>query len=843
MPHDGQYEVRFVINCATKVRIFGAASVRTMPTLVRLCLNNEQQLTIHQNKIHTSLTNTINMPTGHQFLVGDLVEVDKERRFTGQDSEGGRGFLCSVDVENATAKVRYVVDRHTSPRVAFNRMKKALIATVGRTNNNENADAITPSLMSLEPSARRLFQPLPTRANNISPRASTTKTTRDLVNEMNSYNARSATDHPVLEYMEVTGKRKGKGWLRQADAKLSGRQLAAPMKRPPHLSKEEKQLLLNLRNALRGTVRRYVDNPTFLLAEAWGVSKRTINNIDKQSMSSREMQTERKRRHDAGTSIFTSCKKMKATLSPFAVFLKTMRRESRGELLSHSSLKAQWTGMSNDDKEQYEHIAADLQQRGQHLADDVTVLLRKTRGSISWRRLATELSGGPGQIQIVSPKATMKYIMGLQGSKYVATTIRPLLNKCSRQRRFKWPISFWLFWNNAKLLAQKVQVLLVHMDEKWALGIVGRRNNKSVPALGVEPLNTTVHHKSHIPKVMVIATTGFLPHDNNMASGGVAIKVSLTRVGRMKKADKDSYRRVYKDDGSFHYPNLPENLLRKKGTEYFQSLDITGSSEGTDAKPKFSLLKFFLETEIPALESVVAALQAKEPSRRFVVRYQMDGAGPHQDRRLLDTLQQEFAERQWMMKFQPANSPLTNVKDACIFPAMSKRVSQEQSMLFGGRAMQQEEIWKTVVDTWETMPLETIARSYTAHHQVVNAIANCKGGDEFTKEHKALHFGIRQHCTPYYEGEATEASGVQVWDEILVDPDIADAVQATAFRYEKPDTSGYDVLEHLNEAESSFLYENLPRNSGNWQDIAAELMSRYMESEADDDLSHDELVF
>ena len=75
--------------------------------------------------------------------------------------------------------------------------------------------------------------------------------------------------------------------------------------------------------------------------------------------------------------------------------------------------------------------------------------------------------------------------------------------------------------------------------------------------------------------------------------------VSLVRVGKMVKATKDSYKRVYKDDGSYHYPKIPVNKLRSKGEEYFQSCEITGSAEGNDKSPKMSLISAYRDVIIP----------------------------------------------------------------------------------------------------------------------------------------------------------------------------------------------------------------------------------------------------
>jgi hypothetical protein len=46
------------------------------------------------------------------------------------------------------------------------------------------------------------------------------------------------------------------------------------------------------------------------------------------------------------------------------------------------------------------------------------------------------------------------------------------------------------------LLAPGVQTVLMHMDEKWFFAIVVRRNNKSVPFLGVAPVHQTASRKA-----------------------------------------------------------------------------------------------------------------------------------------------------------------------------------------------------------------------------------------------------------------------------------------------------------------------------------------------------------
>ena len=88
----------------------------------------------------------------------------------------------------------------------------------------------------------------------------------------------------------------------------------------------------------------------------------------------------------------------------------------------------------------------------------------------------------------------------------------------------------------------------------------------------------------------MICAVGFLPHENNFRKGGEGKKIAFTRCGGMAIAKKDSWRQVYSKDGSYTYPHIPGNLIRAKGSEYFQNREVTGSREqDKDGNLKFPL--------------------------------------------------------------------------------------------------------------------------------------------------------------------------------------------------------------------------------------------------------------
>jgi hypothetical protein len=74
-----------------------------------------------------------------------------------------------------------------------------------------------------------------------------------------------------------------------------------------------------------------------------------------------------------------------------------------------------------------------------------------------------------------------------------------------------------------------------------------------------------------------------------LQKGGEAHTIDITQCGGMIEAQKDTSKRVYWDDGSYHYPKLAKNHLRKKGQKYFEIWEITGSKKMNKMTRKFAL--------------------------------------------------------------------------------------------------------------------------------------------------------------------------------------------------------------------------------------------------------------
>ena len=278
-------------------------------------------------------------------------------------------------------------------------------------------------------------------------------------------------------------------------------------------------------------------------------------------------------------------------------------------------------------------------------------------------------------------------------------------------------------------------------------------------------------------KEMYICVTAFvLENGNDIRRGGIAVPISMVRVGKMMQATKDSYKRVYKPDGSYHYPQNPENRLREKGEWYFKSLELTGSSEGTSKKPKISLLKTYKDIIIPDIERKVVERFSNNGTRKVIVLKQEDGAGLHNDKTYLDEMHKEFWDKRGWMNFnQSSQSPTFNVHDSCVFPMLSKAVSREQALLFGSTLLKGEQLHDTVMKVWnDEANLGAIARAFASHWQIVCAAMFHKGDNDYLKEKGGLSFGIRKTFVTNRNGDgiipvtlAPEHEGATLTGELL----------------------------------------------------------------------------
>jgi hypothetical protein len=132
--------------------------------------------------------------------------------------------------------------------------------------------------------------------------------------------------------------------------------------------------------------------------------------------------------------------------------------------------------------------------------------------------------------------------------------------------------------------------------------------------------------------------------------------------------------------------------------------------------------------------------------------------------------------------------------------------------------LESEDLWSVVQQCWRGFLEETIARAFAGHHQIVNAIASCHGGDEFTKEHNGLHCGIRKHFVPYFEEGGTQPAGVEVVSSLE-----GATMDAIELKYSVPDLLEEETgvsLKDLSEQELQFLQDHLEQGSALWEEVS-----------------------
>jgi hypothetical protein len=108
--------------------------------------------------------------------------------------------------------------------------------------------------------------------------------------------------------------------------------------------------------------------------------------------------------------------------------LQKKRRENPGERLTTEELDSARRNASPQTIKVANHEAQNLLNRGPHLVNAIYNVLSITNGTITWRQLTTQVSGGDGQVRPFSEKTVREFVMGLPGSSYTSTRIFPLVS-------------------------------------------------------------------------------------------------------------------------------------------------------------------------------------------------------------------------------------------------------------------------------------------------------------------------------------------------------------------------------------------------------------------------------
>ena len=595
--------------------------------------------------------------------------------------------------------------------------------------------------------------------------------------------------HPLIEYFKSNNLNKEKAWFSEIIKKHYYHSNNNIDPNPSSWKEKQRSIFFTCTSVLSGISSKntsYFNGWTKILGHSFGVNKNHFARINA-SFIENDFSLARKKCSDTGSSIFNSPKKRKATFTSYNMYKKATYKEYRPyhEKIPEETIHLGFQNLDSEDRQYFDDVAQLNSDRSVTLWEELKDLLKKTHGKISYRMLARQLGG------ICCKNTIRNHLMRQEGFELKSDKIIPALTDAQRKKRFDWACTFWVFWKSATAVpVQKVRFVLLHLDEKWFYAYKRRCYNKILTSIGLTNKHVYVRNKSHIEKEMYVVATAFIPHENNdLTKGGKAVPIACIRCGELEVAKEDSHKRVYQEDGTFKYPKIPENRLREAGKTYFKSLELTGSSLESRGKKKVSLLQFYREQIIPALEEKVVNQLSENGTVKVVIVKQEDNAGLHKERNYVYQLSEEFKKRDWIIFNQPPLSPALNVHDSCIFPLMSKQVSGEQAVLFGNRVLVGEELNRTIMSVWNNDDnLCAISRAFIHHTQVVNSVLHYKGGNDYLHKKGGLHFGVRKTFLNDKDGE-----GVSIFEyapkmegETNIGQAMSDRIER-GLRFEVPD--------------------------------------------------------
>ncbi|KAG7339193.1 hypothetical protein IV203_020156 [Nitzschia inconspicua] len=312
-----------------------------------------------------------------------------------------------------------------------------------------------------------------------------------------------------------------------------------------------------------------------------------------------------------------------------------------------------WTALDDETKAYWESKSRSHLALQPHIRDRIIGCFR-SNPSKSYRQVEEEINGW------CSAATIHKWFSSQDGYCLYVQRPLPLLSREQMAKHVKFS-KFVVhdFWG----LPPGTKVLLIHYDEKWFYGFVGRANAKMAEKVGLDKVQAFLHHKSHINKVMCVAFTGYA-FEGNMENGGDGLKLGFYRCNAAKIAKKQVRQSRRDERGNLRYDG---EIKRKKGDCYMVDCVVTGSDQGTSDNPKFSLKALFQEPMFPLVESLL-----KENYKGFVPVIQGDNAGPHIDEEYINYVKGYCEKKGWVWAPQAPQMPHANNLDLAIFPAMSR---------------------------------------------------------------------------------------------------------------------------------------------------------------------------
>ena len=291
----------------------------------------------------------------------------------------------------------------------------------------------------------------------------------------------------------------------------------------------------------------------------------------------------------------------------------------------------------------------------------------------------------------------------------------------------------------------------VHFDEKWFYALVARNNAKCCPENGVRKSFSSVHHKSHVAKVMCIAVCGFA-FDGDVEDGGEGLKICFDRCQAARVAERTQWEMQVDPETGKKVANKTKEPLRQAGDVWFQDVNVTGSDEGNSKFPKFSLKSYFSKKVLPVLDIIVGS-GARHEGYKIIL--QGDNAPGHAESGFTAWLESAFTDRGWYIENQAPQSPYTNVNDLAVFPAMAKRHTHRLAEKYGHEVPSPDHIWEAALEIWKEMDSICVARSFIQARRIHDIIVR-DGGKQRWLSNGGPHCNCRRDFKDGHDG-------VSVW--------------------------------------------------------------------------------
>lgn len=384
--------------------------------------------------------------------------------------------------------------------------------------------------------------------------------------------------------------------------------------------------------------------------------------------------------------------------------------------------KQAWNGLDDGEKEHWRCAERSLAARHPDLVDNIIDTIR-SNPTKSYEQIAADIGNA------CSGSTIQRFLACHESYSTYVERILPLLTKAQKVKHVAFANHFRNRWG-----LPPSKYLLIHYDEKWFYGWVGRANAKKCEQLGLEKNVSFIYHKSHVNKVMVVAFTGYA-FENSIENGGEGVKLGMYRVQAARIAKRQVKASRRRDDGSLVYDGP---VVRDKGEAYMVDTTVTGADAGTSDAPKFSLKQLFESAVFPEVAKIVGPDGAYEG---YIPVFQGDNAGPHQDGAFFQYCTSICEEQGWHWEPQAPQMPFMNNLDLAIFPAMSKKHG-EVLRNYSSKVAPEDDIYTAAETVWKDLPSSKIARGFVLAYRLAELVVKHSGDSSFLCD-ESMHRSVR----------------------------------------------------------------------------------------------------